>query len=88
MSDYKLKDAIGKAIANDAEAAQAKKFSDCWAELKAVLARYGFGIVHRSVVINGQPTTSELVLVPEPPRIITAAPSQLPRNGQQHPSQT
>jgi len=88
MSEHKLKDAVGQAINRDAADALEKKFSDCWAELKAVLARYGFSMVHRSVVINGQPQTSELVLVPEPSRIVTAAPGSLPRNEQPHPSQT
>ncbi len=81
MSEHKLKDAIGKAITHDTEATHEKKFADCWPELKAVLARYGFGLVHRSVVINGQPQISELVLVPEPPKILTATSATLPRNG-------
>jgi hypothetical protein len=68
MSEHKLRDE------------QERKFQQCWVEIKEVLARYGLVIVHRSMVINGQPQTSELVLIPEPSKITIADPTQLPRD--------
>jgi len=58
---------------------QERKFAQCWIEIKEVLSRYGFVIVHRAMVINGQQQTSELVLIPEPSKITIAEPTQLPR---------
>jgi len=60
---------------------QERKYAQCWSEIKQVLARYGCVIAHRSMVINGQPQTSEMVLIPEPSKIAIVDPRALPREG-------